>query len=105
MLQQLLECKNLQDFTELGVKLCDNSNYKTLLSDIKDEGLVFNLDFYWMPDRLSKYVADDNALQHAVVKTEKEKYNVRVLHMLQLWQMCCPAVNSKLEKLLKKTSC
>lgn len=100
MLERLLSCKDLEDFTALGTELLSDEGMTQLQSDIRQKKLVFSSEAYWSKDKFSLY-----SPRELTIQAEKEEYASRVLHLLQLLQNFCPAIATSVAKLLNRTTC
>ena len=100
MLQKLLDCTDLDGITTFGAELLKDSAMVELQTDIQKARFIFNQDSYWERDKLSLYSAKE-----LIEEANTEDTEQRVLHLLQLIKMFCPAIESPLTKLLKRATC
>lgn len=99
MLQELLDCKGLDDLTAVGFKLASRDGINLLQRDILEARLIFDSGAYWSKDQLN--IFSDVEL---IAKTLKEPMADRTLHMLQILMNCCPAAVLNISRLLKRTT-
>ena len=82
------------------MELLTSTEMYKLQSDIQAKGLVFSSDTYWADDKLTLFTPKE-----LIEETRGDSDDVRVLHMLQILQKCCPATASLISKLLSRTTC
>lgn len=105
MLDKLLSCKCLEDFTMFAVEITDDTCYRELQREISSMGILFNADDYWSLDTVLRGTKTPQSLSNAVLKLKSEDMPLRILHTLQLLENCCPAVSPSIKKLLARTTC
>ena len=98
MLQDLLEATTHGAMTNLGVKLATEAGgMRSLQEDLRKAHLVFNSDNLWTDDVLSL-----SSTEVLIGKTQNDTESDKVLHLLQVLQQCCPAVESSVRKMLSR---
>lgn len=100
MLERLLSCTSVEDFTALGADMCFSGGTKQLQSELAQERLVFRHDEYWTKDKLGLY-----SVSELLDEVSTEAKSTSVLHRLQLLKEACPAIETELSRLLKRTTC
>lgn len=101
MLERLLQCETVEDFTDLGATMCFNHGVQELQGALLKERMVFRQESAWTQDKMNLAAVTD-LIQES--KAEEDKPTA-VLHRLQILKQLCPAIAMDIVHLLRKTSC
>ena len=99
MLEELMKCTTIDDFTLIGSKLLNDEMLSDLLDQIAQNRWIFRVEDYWIQSKL-----DVSSVADLAKEAKSEKDQIKALHMLQILQHCCPAVEVTIANLLKKTT-
>ena len=99
MLTTIMDCKSSEDLIDVGVSLLQPKAIPELQREIIANKMVFSQEDYWQEDCLSTHTVEE-----LLNKAKAENGNIKVLHLLQSIQKCCPVVASIVERLLQKTT-
>ena len=89
MLTRLLQCKTVEDFTDLGTEMCFNAGASALQKDLLRERMVFRKDAAWTQDKLAL-----TSIEDLIAESAGEEKAVAVLHKLQILQQLCPVIKA-----------
>lgn len=103
MLEQLCSINTLDDITTFGYDLLQGEGFAGLQKELRNRKILFSREDYWTQEMIDRKVKKISNFQGILDEVHQEKnYNLKVLHMLQLVRVYCPATSATIRKLFKK---